>query len=255
LQGRGVAGVIDAVQKDDIDEGHEVISEIRIASATAMKEVLTVLTAELERAAGCKIATAYATSGGHAMRIANGDVADLLLVAQPDTDGLMQQGKLLAGSDVVVARSDIGVGVRKGTPKPDISTADALKRALLAARTVAYTDPAAGGASGAYFEQVLRHMGIFDRIEPKLAAGGPNGLVGTLVVNGEAEIGVQQIPELIASGVELLGALPGPLARATAYVAAIPARAPHPEISKTLMTVLTSATAAAAIKAHGMTPS
>jgi molybdate transport system substrate-binding protein len=235
-------------------EGNDVISEVRIASATAMKEVLIMLTAELERAAGCKIATAYMTSGGHAKRIANGDAADLLLVAQPDIDGLMQQGKLIPGSGVVIARSDIGVGVRKGAPKPDISSPDALKRALLAARTVAYTDPAAGGASGAYFETVLRQMDIFDRIEPRLAAGGPNGLVGTLVVNGEAEIGVQQIPELIASGVELVGALPGALARATAYVAAIPARAPHPETSKTLMTVLTSAAGAAAIKEHGMTP-
>lgn len=229
-------------------------SEIRISSATAMKEVLIAITPELERAVGRKIAVAYTTSGGHAKRIAGGEVADLLMIAQPDIDGLMQQGKLLPGSGVVVARSNIGVGVRKDAPKPDISTPDALKRALLAARTVAYTDPAAGGASGAYFETVLRQMGIFEQVHPKLAAGGPNGLVGTLVVNGEAAIGVQQIPELIASGVELLGPLPGELARATAYVAAIPASTPNLQASKALLTVLTSPAAAAAVRAHGMQP-
>ena len=229
-------------------------SDIRIFSATAMKEVLIALTPELERAAGRRIVIAYTTSGGHAKRIAGGDVADLLMVAQPDIDGLMRQGKLVPGSGVVVARSNIGVGVRKGAPKPDISTPEALKRALLAAGTVAYTDPAAGGASGAYFENVLRQMGIFEEVQPKLAAGGPNGLVGTLVVNGEAEIGVQQIPELIASGVELLGPLPGDLARATAYMAAILTSAPQPDVSKALLVVLTSPAAATAVRAHGMAP-
>jgi molybdate transport system substrate-binding protein len=227
-------------------------AEIRIASATAMKGVLVALSDALERAAGGKIAIAYTTSGGHAKRIAEGEAPDLAMVAQPDIDGLMQRGLLIAGSNAVVARSNIGVGVRKGTPRPDISTPESLKRALIVARTVAYTDPAAGGASGAYFETVLRQMGIFDQVQPKLAAGGPNGLVGTLVVNGEAAIGVQQIPELIASGVEVLGPLPGELARATAYVAAIPSRASHPQVAKALIAALTSPAAAAAVRAHGM---
>jgi molybdate transport system substrate-binding protein len=227
-------------------------AEIRIASATAMREVLTTLAGELERAAGGKVAIVYATSGGHAKRIATGEAADLLIIAQPDIDGLMRQGKLVAGSGVVVARSNIGVGVRKGAPRPDIATPDTLRRALLAAKTVAYTDPAAGGASGAYFESVLRQMGIFDQVQPKLAAGGPNGLVGTLVVKGEAEIGVQQIPELIASGVEVLGPLPDALQRATAYVAAIPMQAVRPDVAKALIAVLTSPVAAATVRAHGM---
>jgi molybdate transport system substrate-binding protein len=227
-------------------------SAITIASATAMKEVLIALTHELEGAAGGKVAIAYATSGGHAKRMASGEPADLLIIAEPDIEGLMRQGKLVAGSGVVVARSNIGVGVRKGAPKPDISTPDALKRALLAAQTVAYTDPAAGGASGAYFESVLRQMGIFDQVQPKLAAGGPNGLVGTLVFKGDAEIGVQQIPELIASGVEVLGPLPDALQRATAYIAAIPAQAARPDMSKALIEVLTSSAAVAAVHTHGM---
>jgi molybdate transport system substrate-binding protein len=219
-----------------------------------MKEVLTALLPELERVAGRTVTVDYTTSGGHAGRIVAGEVADLLMIAEPDIDRLLRQGKLAAGSGVVVARSNIGVGVRKGTPKPDISTPEALRRALLAAGTVAYTDPAAGGASGAYFEGVLRRMGILDRIQPRLAAGGPNGLVGTLVVNGDAAIGIQQVPELLAAGVELLGPLPGELARATAYVAAIPANAPQPALSTALIGVLTSPDAAAAVRAHGMMP-
>src|SRR5262249_1624690 len=107
-------------------------SEITIASATAMREVLIAVTPALERAAGGKIAISYTTSGGNAKRVAAGEAIDLVMIAQPDIDALMQQGKLLAGSDMVVARSDVGVGVRKGTPKPDVSTVEAFKGALLA---------------------------------------------------------------------------------------------------------------------------
>ncbi len=227
-------------------------TDVKVLSATAMKEVLTDLTAELEHASGRKLAVAYATSGGNAKRIAAGEAADLVIIAKPDMDTLIERGHVVAGSGAEVARSNIGVGVRKGAPRPDISSPDALKRALIAAKTVAYTDPQAGGASGAYFESLLRKMGIAGEIESKLAAGGPNGLVGTLVVRGEAELGVQQIPELIAAGCDLLGPLPGELQRATSYVAAIPANAAQIEASKALIAVLASPAAAAIVRAHGM---
>jgi molybdate transport system substrate-binding protein len=226
--------------------------DVTVFSATAMREVLTGLAGELEQAAGGRIAIAYATSGGNAKRLIGGEAADLIIIARPDIDGLIKGGHLVPGSDAEIARSQIGVGVRKGASRPDISTPEALKRALLDAKTVAYTDPKAGGASGAYFETVLREMGIAGMVEPKLAAGGPNGLVGTLVVHGEAAIGVQQIPELIAAGVDLLGPLPGSLQRATSYVAAIPVKAARAQSASALIALLTSPAAAAIVRAHGM---
>jgi molybdate transport system substrate-binding protein len=167
-------------------------------------------------------------------------------------DELIRQAKVLADSTIEIARSNIGVGVRKGTPKPDISSAAAFGRALIAAKTVAYTDPAAGGASGTYLAGLLERMGIADKIEAKLAAGGPDGLVGTIVARGDAEIGLHQIPELIAAGVEVVGPLPAEIQKPTVYAVGIPADARYTDASKAVIAFLATPAAAAAVKAQGM---
>jgi len=159
---------------------------------------------------------------------------------------------VLAGSTIEIARSNIGVGVRRGAPKPDISSADAFGRALIAAKIVAYTDPTAGGASGTYLAGLLNKMGIADKIDTRLAAGGPDGLVGTIVARGDAEIGLHQIPELIAAGVDVVGPLPAEIQKPTVYAAGIPAKAQHADASKAVISFLSTATAAAAVKAQGM---
>src|SRR5215212_9371106 len=152
-------------------------TELKEMGATAMKEVLSALASQIERATGCKLAVSCTTSGGVAKRITGGEHADLIILAANEMDELVRRE--LVGSTIEIARSNIGVGVRRGAPKPDISSADAFARALLAAKTVAYTDPAAGGASGTYLAGLLDRMGIAENIEPKFAAGGPDGLVGT----------------------------------------------------------------------------
>ena len=224
--------------------------KIKVLSATAMKEVLGALASQIEHATGCKLAVTCTTSGGVAKRIAGGEHADLIILAANEMDELVRRG--LAGSTIEIARSNIGVGVRRGAPKPDISSADAFARALLAAKTVAYTDPAAGGASGTYLAGLLDKMGIAENIETKLAAGGPDGLVGTIVARGDAEIGLHQIPELIASGVDVVGPLPSEIQKATVYAAGIPAKAQQAEASKAVIAFLSTPTAAAAVKAQGM---
>jgi molybdate transport system substrate-binding protein len=165
---------------------------------------------------------------------------------------LAERGKIIGGSTVEVARSNIGVGVRKGAPKPDISSTASFTQALIVARTVAYTDPVAGGASGTYLAGLLARLGIADKIVTRLAAGGPDGLVGTIVARGDAEIGLHQIPELIAAGVDVVGPLPPELQQPTAYRAGILATARQQGAAKTLLALLTAAPAIAAIRAEGM---
>jgi molybdate transport system substrate-binding protein len=228
------------------------ITEIQVLSATAMKEVLGALASQIEHATGCKLAVTCTTSGGVAKRIASGEIADLIILAATEMADLTKQRKVLAGSTIEIARSNIGVGVRRGAAKPDISSADAFGRALVAAKTVAYTDPAAGGASGTYLAGLLNKMGIADKIETKLAAGGPDGLVGTIVARGDAEIGLHQIPELIAAGVDVVGPLPSEIQKPTVYAAGIPAKAQHVDASKVVIAFLSTPTVAAAVKAQGM---
>jgi molybdate transport system substrate-binding protein len=226
--------------------------EIKVLSATAMKAVLTELTPAIERVAARKLSVAYTTSGGIAKRAVAGEVADLVILAATEMAGLIAHGKVVAASTAEIARSNIGVGVRKGTPKPDISSAAAFKHALIAAKTVAYTDPVAGGASGTYLAGLLEKLGIADKIVAKLAAGGPGGLAGTIVARGDAEIALHQIPELIAAGVDLVGPLPPELQQPTTYLAGILAAARHTDAAKQLIALLTTPAAARAIKTEGM---
>ena len=168
-------------------------------------------------------------------------------------DSLIKAGKLQPGSDVGLARSSVGVAVRKGAAKPDISTPEALKRALIAARAISYTNPAFGGASGVHFSKVIERLGIADEMKAKTKFPPEGGLTGRLLVTGEAEIAVQQIGELISvEGVDVLGPLPGDLQSVTTYAAAIPSAAHQPESARALVKYLQSPEAAAVMKAKGL---
>jgi molybdate transport system substrate-binding protein len=226
------------------------VTEIKVLSATAMKEVLGALASQIEGATGCRLAVSCTTSGGVAKRIAGGEIADLIILAATEMAELVRQG--LVGGTIEIARSNIGVGMRKGAPKPDISSAEAFGRALIAAKKVAYTDPAAGGASGTYLAGLLERMGIADKIEARLATGGPDGLVGTLVARGDAEIGLHQIPELIAAGIDVVGPLPPEIQKPTVYAAGIPTTAQHADASKSVIAFLSTPPLVAAVKAQGM---
>jgi molybdate transport system substrate-binding protein len=147
------------------------------------------------------------------------------------------------------------VVVRQGAPKPDISSAEALRSTLLAAKSIAYTDPARGGTTGVHFAKVLERLGIASEIKPKTVfpktAGG--AAVGVLVANGEAEIGVQQIPELIpVAGIEIVGPLPGDLQNTLVFAAAIMTDTKEAEAGRALISFLRTPEAAAVIKAKGM---
>src|SRR6266851_2551160 len=174
-----------------------------------------------------------------------------LVVGTSGIDALIKDGRIVAGSSRPSAGSGVGISVRKGAPKPDISTPERLKQALLSAKAVAYSDPVGGGASGVYFAKVLQQLGIADQVnaKAKLGRGVPNG---DAVVRGEADIAVQQIPELISvAGTDLVGPLPRELQSITNFSAAVLSTCNDRKAASSLIEFLASPQTAAMLKAGG----
>ena len=168
----------------------------------------------------------------------------------------MKDSKAIPGTVTVVARSSIAVAVRKGAPKPDISSPEALKRTLLAAKSITYSDPARGGASGMHFAGVLDRLGIANEVKTKTvfctAACTPDS-VGLTVANSEAEIGVHQWQEFVSiAGIDVVGPLPGDLQNTIVFAAAVMADAKDVEASKAFVNFLRTPEAAAVFNAKGM---
>ena len=188
-------------------------AEIDALITTAMKAAIDEIVPSFERASGHKVRVTYGPSGGLARRFIEGAPADLIAVDSNVLDGLIKQGKVLPGR-TDVARTGIGIAVKKGAPKPDVSSAEALKRALVAAKSVGHTAPAGGGVTAKHLLDMFVKLGIADEVaaKTKLAAGGPNGRVSVLVSSGEAEIGLQLVSELMSNpDVEVIGLLPAEL--------------------------------------------
>ena len=229
--------------------------EIKVMSTLAMQPIMEDLGPKFERTTGHRLATTFTTLAVVVKRVQDGESADVVIIPRQGIDGFVKDGKAAAGSVAVVARSDIGVAVRQGALKPNISSAEALRSTLLTAKSIAYTDPARGGTTGVHFAKVLERLGIASEIKPKTvfpkSAGG--AAVGDLVANGEAEIGVQQIPELIpVSGIEIVGPLPGDLQNTLVFAAAIMADTQKAEAGRALINFLRTPESATVIKAKGM---
>ncbi len=231
--------------------------EIKILSTTAMKMVFEALAPGFERDTGNRLAVSLGPSAQLEKRLAEGEGADLAILARAGAEDLIGHGKLAAESLVDVARSSIGIAVPKGAPRPDISTAEGFKRALLAAKSVAVSKPVGGGASGAHMAKVFAHLGIADAMtaKAKYGAGGAAGLAGLVVLRGEADIGIQQMAELMAvTGIDVVGPLPAELQSVTEFTASIPTAASHPQLGRDVIDLLTTPAAKAVIKAKGLEP-
>jgi molybdate transport system substrate-binding protein len=230
-------------------------AEITTLSTIGLQSVLEELAPQFEKASGHRVIITFGLAMPLAKRVQDGEVVDLLVGTRGSVDGLVKAGRLQPGSDVNLARSSVGVAVRKGTPKPDISTPEALKRALIAARAISYSNPAFGGASGVHFAKVLERLGIAEEIKAKTRFPPEGGLTARLLVSGEADIAVQQIAELISfPDVEVVGPLPGELQSVTTLVAAIPMAARQPDAARALIKYLQSPDATAVMKAKGLDP-
>jgi molybdate transport system substrate-binding protein len=230
-------------------------AEVKVLSAIGMRQAMEDLGPKFERATGHKLVIEFAAGGVIVKRVQSGETADVVLLPRPGIESLAKDNKLVSGSHVVLARSGIGVSVRKGAPKPDISSPDALKRSLLAAKSITYSNPSLGGASGVHFAKVLDRLGIANEMKSKTVFSKIPGEVGQVVANGDAEIAVHQIQELISvPGIEIVGPLPGDLQDTIVFSAAIMAGAKETEAGKMLIDFLRTPEAAAAIKAKGMEP-
>lgn len=231
--------------------GPAVAAELKVLTTPAMTETWEALAPKFE-AAGHKLTIVYAPSGAIAKRVSDGETADLLVSTPAGIDSLIKTGKVLDGTNTPIANSPMGVAVLKGAPKPDISTPDAFRRALLAAKAVAYTDPASGGASGAHMAKVLDRLGIAAEInaKAKLGRGTP---VANFVVSGEADIAIQQMPELLhVKGAEVIGPLPGDLQNVTTFAAGIPSGSTQADAAKALIRFLQTPESGAVMKTYGL---
>jgi len=229
-------------------------AEIKVLTAGAFKQVLLALLPDFERTSGHKVTVENDTVGALTKRIAGGEAFDLAVLTPKAVDDLAKEGKFAAGSRANLARVGVGVVVKDGTPKPDISSLAAFKQALLAAKSVAYIDPAAGGSSGIYVASLLDKLGVAADVKPK-AKLIPGGAVAEHVAKGEAELGIHQISEILpVKGVTLVGPLPAEIQNYTVYAAGIGAHAKESDAAKALLKTLTSPAAAEVLKSKGMEP-
>jgi molybdate transport system substrate-binding protein len=227
-------------------------AEIKVLTAGAYKAVLVALVPDFEKSTGHKVVLDNDTAGALQKRISGGEAFDLAVITPRVVGDLAKDGKVATGSQTNLARVGIGVVVKEGAPVPNIATVDAFKQAVLAAKSVAYIDPASGGSSGIYLDQLFQKMGIADQVKPK-AKLKQGGYVAELIVNGEAELGIHQISEIVpVKGAHLVGPLPTEIQNYTTYAGGISASAKEPEAAKALLSLLTSETAAAVLKSRGM---
>ena len=227
-------------------------AEIKLLSGIGMRPILEELVPGFERVSGHKLVISFATVGAIEQRVLGGEVADVIIASRAEIERLAGAGKLVPGSVAEIAYSEHVLITRAGAPAPDISTPEAVKQTLLAARSLIYSDPAGGGVTGVYAAQLLTRLGIADAVRAKsiLAASGS---VVPGVAKGVAELGLTQSQEARAEpGVAIVGALPGDLRGRNIVWAAIAASARDSGAGKALVDFLRTPASVAVIKAKGM---
>jgi molybdate transport system substrate-binding protein len=230
-------------------------AEVKVFSTIGVQAALEELAPKFEQATGSKLNITWATAAILVKRVQAGETADLMVLTKQSLDALTKDNKATAGADAVFASSGMAVVVKKGAPKPDISTPDAFKQALINAKTIAYSDPAAGGASGVYFAKLLERMGIADQMKGKTRHPPPSGNSANLVVAGEADLAIQQEPEVMSvAGIDMVGPLPADVNNITAYAAGIGAGSQQADAATALIRFLHSPEAQAVFKAKGLKP-
>ena len=230
-------------------------AEIKVFSTIGVKAALEELAPKFEKDTGNKLAITWGTAAILVKKVQAGESADVLVLTKQGLNDLIKDNKVAPGSDAEFASSGMGVVVKHGAPKPDISTPEAYKQTLLKAKSIAYSNPASGGASGVFFAKTLDKMGIADAVKDKTHFPPPSGNSANLVVSGEAELAIQQEPEVMeVSGVDIVGPPPGDLNNITTYSAGVPTDSKEPNGAKALIKFLKTPEAASVYKARGLKP-
>jgi molybdate transport system substrate-binding protein len=224
-------------------------AEIQVLASNATKEAYLELVPQFEKTTEHKVTTTWSGTVDIKKRLAAGETYDVLIMAGPEIDEFIRQGKLVAGSRVDLAKSGVGVAVRTGASKPDISSADGLKAALLSAKSIGYSQ----GPSGTYLVGLFQRMGIADTIKDKVKVSKVGQPVGNLIASGEVEIGFQQVSELLpVKGIDFLGPLPASVQQITTFSGGLFAAAKQPEAAKALVTFLAAPAATPVKRKHGL---
>jgi molybdate transport system substrate-binding protein len=225
------------------------MSTIKILSGGAMKSLMVDVVPLFERANGTKAEIRFALTSVLKKEIEDGAAFDVALLPRPELDALVEAGRIAAGTQTDITRSAVGLAVRAGAPKLDISTVEALKRTLQEAKSIGYSD----GPSGAYIADLLVRLGIADEMKPKTRL--TSRPVAEIVAEGEAEVGMQQIVAILpVKGAELVGPLPGELQNIIVYAAGIAAGSEQSGTARALVAFMATPDVVRMIRAKGMEP-
>ncbi len=231
--------------------GTAAAAEIQVIASVAFREVYLELVPQFEQMHKHKVVASFSSSPDIMKRAKAGESADLFILASGSVDELIKLGRIVPGSRVDLAKSGMGIAVHTGAPKPDISSSDAVKRALLAAKSIGYSS----GTSGAYITELFQQMGIADELKPKLRQAPLGVPVGELIARGEVEIGFHQMSELLpVAGIDILGPLPADIQQFTVYSAGVSTGAKTPDAAKELAKFLTAPGTVPLIRKKGMEP-
>ena len=226
-------------------------AEIKVIAANALKEGYAELVASFEKASGHKVNTTWSGTVNATKRVSDGEVYDLVIIGSSNIDQLIAARKLAAGSRADFAKSGVGIAIRAGLSKPDVSTSDAVKAVLLAAKSIAYS----AGPSGAYAEQLIKKMGIAEQVAAKIKQPSSGAEVASMLARGDADLGLAQVSEFLnVPGLIDLGPLPASIQNFTIYAIGLHAAAPSADAAKALVEHLKAPEAAPAIRKMGMEP-
>lgn len=226
-------------------------AEIKVIASNAVKESYVKLIPVFEKKSGHHVTVDWGGTADIVKRTAGGEVADIVITTSAYIDALTKQGKLAPGSRVDLAKSTIGVALRPGAPKPDLTNGETLKKSLLAAKSIILS----GGPSGVYLAELFQKMGIAEQIKSKTTRLGPGESPGEAVARGQGDIGFTQVSELLAvKGIVYLGPVPADVQQVTVFSAGIGRNAPQPDAAKALVRFLTSPEAAPTLKETGLQP-
>jgi molybdate transport system substrate-binding protein len=233
------------------------VTGLKLLSADLLTPVMSALVAEFERTTKYKVALLLATTGEVTQRVHAGESADVAIMQRPAMKRLAQEGKIIDSTIVDLGRSCVGVGVRAGAPKPDLTSVEGFIRSLMLAKTIGYTDPKRGGGSGVYFAKLLERLGLAEQLKSKIRYPRSGNSAADHIAEGEIDFGIAQPMEILAKReIELAGVLPRELQDPELFVysAGILRESEQPAAAKSLIQSFSGAAAAVIIRSNGLDP-
>jgi molybdate transport system substrate-binding protein len=224
-------------------------TELKVISSQAIKEAYLAFAPEFERVSGYKVNTTWNGTNDILKKLRAGEIFDMVIMVTPSMETMIKEGKVVADSRVDLVRSGIAIAVRQGAPKPDISTVDAVKRALLTAKGIGYSS----GPSGVFLADLFKAWGIWDQVGPKITQTPPGTPVGSILARGDVDLGFQQVSELLLyPGIQYVGPVPAEMDTVSVFAGGVHTGASHPDAAREYIKFISSPAALPFIKQTGM---